>query len=192
MKIILIILLGFIILRCTVKNDVNLNYIKEIKNSELKKYIDFESEIIFMDTNCLNQFRNALHKIIWDKDKVSLEFGFLFQPIKIENKYQSTSHVEKFILFKLKELNRAFNSNNDTITSYEVYYLNSYSESLKPCYLLKNNTLLVDSIIDISPDISYLKNNCIMEFTRTDIVPGVFELYVPDSNEMKRIDSLIP
>src|SRR5690554_3766347 len=179
MKIILIILLGFIILRCTVKNDVNLNYIKEIKNSELKKYIDFESEIMFMDTNCLNQFRNALHKIIWDKDKVSLEFGFLFQPIKIENKYQSKSHVEKFILFKLKELNRALNSSNDTITSYEVYYLNSYSESLKPCYLLKNNTLLVDSIIDISPDISYLKNNCIMEFTRTDIVPGVFELYVP-------------
>lgn len=191
MKAILIILLGLMIWRCT-EEDGNLIYVHEIKESNVSNYIDFNSEIKFMDTNCLNQFREALNGIIWDKDKVSLEFGFSFQPLKIQNKYNSKNYEEKFILFKLNEIKNDLNSKNDTTSLYELYYLSSYSESLKPCYLIKDNTLLVDSIIDISPKISYLKNNCIMEFTRTDIVPGVFELYAPDSVEMKLIDSLVP
>ncbi|RYM35136.1 hypothetical protein ERX46_07095 [Brumimicrobium glaciale] len=188
----LLLIFGFSFFSCSIEKDKTEVVLNELKQSNISGYIDFEKEITFMDSTCLIQFRNSLHKVIWDKDKVNLEYGILFSPTKVENKYYSEAHENKFILFELKKITNNLDSTADTNYMFEAYYLSSYSESMKPCYFTENNTLFVDSIVDISPRTEFLKGNCIMKFTRPDNVPGVFKLYQPDSNEIKLIDSLLP
>lgn len=166
----------------TVNEDIR---ITELKKSAVSSYIDYNSDFEFISSDCLNQFSTALNGIIWDTNKLSIEFGLTFTPLKFKNKYYHKDFEERFILLKTREV-----KNNDTNNLYEIYYLNSYFESLKPCYLIDENTLLVDTVIDITPNKKYLQNNCLMVFNNWDYVPGVFELYSPDSVDIDWIDSV--
>lgn len=150
-------------------NDKDKSVISFFKKGKISPFIDFDNDIQVLDNDCLLKFTESLLGIVWS-DNDSLIRGISFTPKVSNNPYSHLKGEKKWLCFHVSSID-----GKDTTYSYEAYYFNGYFNALNPCYFDSPNTLRVDSVIEIVPNLLILKENCILNITRTDLAPGVFE-----------------
>ncbi len=169
MRIILVCFVLSFLVGCNNSLNERGNVISHFEKSEISQYIDFDSEVQVLDSDCLLKFKESLSGIIWD-EKTTLNLGISFVPKVSSNPFSHYKGEKKWLCFYISTI-----SEMDTTYSYEAYYFNNYFNSLNPCYFDEQNITRVDSVIEIIPNLLILEENCILNITKTDLTPGVFE-----------------
>lgn len=154
--------------------------ITHFKKSEISKYIDFTNEVQPIEGDCLKQIKKSLTDVIWGPS-TGINHAISFSPKNYNNPYKKYRGNQKWICFFVSEVQE-----KDTTYSFETYHYNSYLHSFKPCYFEPNNVIRVDTVIDITPKLEFLKNNCVLEVTRTDFEEGVFKQVHLDSSVLSK------
>lgn len=161
----------------------------KVENGLLGSYID-KNIYEILEEECLNQIVLSLEGVLWNSDlNNKISFGINFKPKSIINKSELKSKKDaKWLAFERIEIRESI----DTSYFVEVYVYEKELNSFKPCHLLENGAIYIDSLFLITPDLKVLDNNCILEVTNNNMKKGVWREVDEEHNVIGKGNPTLP